>query len=564
MLTSLVFSAAHNPSLNSDVTATINGTLVTASVQLTENQSLVATFTTTGDHVDVGGVMQQSGVTSNNFLGPVSYEVVAADGTTTDYVVAVTAPAGQQAYLKASNPNAGDQFGVSVALSSDGSTLAIGAPNEASHGTGINGAQQSDNSDAGAGAVYVFTRASDMTWSQQAYIKASNTDAGDKFGAAVALSSTGNTLAVGATGESSAFSSNPNDNSCSDSGAVYVFTRTTGTWSQQAYVKAPGPYVNNAFGASVALFGDSVALAVGSTGEPSGIAGMQTDQSAPGAGAVFVYTFASMWNLQGYLKASTIREAESFGASVVFSGDGKTLAVSATNENSAATGVNGNQADTSATGAGAVYVFTVASNIWTQQAYIKASNTGAEDGFGTSVALSNTGNTLAVGATGEASHATGIDGDQTDDSESNAGAVYVFNRTSGTWLQQAYVKPSNTAGQDLFGGGVTLAGDGNTLAVGATGESGNATGINASPAGNASGSGAVYVFTRVQTTWSQQAYVKASNTDAGDGFGASVALPLNGNMLVVGASGESSNATGINGDQTNNAASGAGAVYIFE
>src|SRR6185369_603680 len=90
------------------------------------------------------------------------------------------------AYLKASNTGASDLFGSSVALSADGSTLAVGAYQEASAATGIGG-NQTDNSAGSAGAVYVFTR-SGTTWSQQAYLKASNTGAGDFFGSSVALS----------------------------------------------------------------------------------------------------------------------------------------------------------------------------------------------------------------------------------------------------------------------------------------------------------------------------------------------------------------------------------------
>ena len=90
----------------------------------------------------------------------------------------------QQAYIKASNTDAGDKF-VVIALSGD--TLAVGAPFEDSAATGING-DQSDNSANGSGAVYVYARDGAGVWSQQAYVKASNTDAGDQFGFAVALS----------------------------------------------------------------------------------------------------------------------------------------------------------------------------------------------------------------------------------------------------------------------------------------------------------------------------------------------------------------------------------------
>ena len=129
---------------------------------------------------------------------------------------------------------------------------------------------------------------------------------------------------------------------------------------------------------------------------------------------------------EAYIKASNTDADDFFGRSVALSGDGNTLAVGADREASAATGVNGDQTDNSAFGAGAVYVFTRDSGgVWTQQAYVKASNTDADDTFG-SVALSDDGNTLAVTTVEEASAATGVNGDQADNSASHAGAVYVF------------------------------------------------------------------------------------------------------------------------------------------
>ncbi len=113
----------------------------------------------------------------------------------------------------------------------------------------------------------------------------------------------------------------------------------------------------------------------------------------------------------------------------------------------------------SANDSGAVYVFTPdAAAAFAQQAYIKASNTDAGDVFGNALALS--GDTLAVGAGGEASAATGIDGNQSDNSASQAGAAYVFTRdAAGVWSQQAYIKASNPDSID--------AGCGAGLAVGA-------------------------------------------------------------------------------------------------
>jgi hypothetical protein len=199
-----------------------------------------------------------------------------------------------------------------------------------------------------------------------------------------------------------------------------------------------------------------------------------------------------------------------------------------------------------------------------QQAYLKASNTEADDVFGISVAVA--GDTVVVGAAGESSNATGVDGDQTNNSAVDAGAVYVFARTGNSWIQQAYLKASNTDSGDQFGKVVAIAGD--TVVVGAAGESSNATGIDGDQTNNSAiDAGAAYVFTRNGNTWSQQAYLKASNTedsfttDGGDEFGSSVAI--SGDTLVVGASSESSSATGVDSNQSDNSALFSGAAYVL-
>ena len=74
--------------------------------------------------------------------------------------------------------------------------------------------------------------------------------------------------------------------------------------------------------------------------------------------------------------------------------------------------------------------------------------------------------------------------------------------------------------------------------------------------------GAAYVFVRSGTTWSQQAYLKASNTGAGDDFGSS-GVAVSGDTVVVGRIGEDSNATGVNGNQSDNSAPDSGAAYVF-
>jgi hypothetical protein len=444
---------------------------------------------------------------------------------------------------------------------------------------------------------------------QQAYLKASNTGAGDWFGTNIAVD--GDTLVVGARFEDSAatgINGNQADNSAPDSGAVYVFTRTDGVWSQEAYVKASNTEAGDEFGSWVAVDGDT--LVVGAPLEDSaatGINGNQADNSAPDSGAVYVFTRTDgAWSQQAYLKASNTEAGDWFGATVAVDGD--TLVVGARFEDSAATGINGNQADNSAPDSGAVYVFTRTDGVWSQEAYVKASNTEAGDEFGFWVDLA--ANTLAVGARFEDSAATGINGSQANNSAPDSGAVYVFTRTGGVWSQQAYLKTSNTGAGDRFGSHVAVDSDtlvsgapgegsgavyvfrrtgevwsqqaylkgsnteaddrfgvhvalaGDTVLVSAGGEASAATGINGNQADNsAPNSGAVYVFTRTGGVWSQQAYLKASNTEAGDRFGI---VAVDGDTLVVGALEEASAATGINGNQTDNSAPGSGAVYVFQ
>jgi hypothetical protein len=312
-------------------------------------------------------------------------------------------------------------------------------------------------------------------------------------------------------------------------------------------------------------------LAVAATGEDSnatGVNGDQADNYAENAGAVYVFRRSgSSWAQEAYLKASNTGAGDRFGHSVALSGD--TLAVGATGEDSNATGVNGNQADNYAENAGVTYVFRRSGSTWAQEAYLKASNTGTSDDFGYAVALS--GDTLVVGAPREASDATGVNGNQADTAAIDSGAVYVFRRSGSTWAQEAYVKASNTGFGDQFGVSVAL--DGDTLAVGAWHESSSATGVNGNQADDsAPKSGAVYLFRRAGSTWAHEAYLKASNPDGvdgcgrpyacrpGDNFGTSVTL--DGTTLAVGASGESSSAAGVNGDQADNSAPNSGAVYV--
>jgi hypothetical protein len=524
--------------------------------------TLAATVATAGDYLLIAGAPVASGAPSAELtlsLGdnPVDIVVENAFGWQRTYRLTLRR-AGQLAqyvYAKASNAGADDRLGYRVALSGD--TLVAGAIFEDSAAQGVNG-DQDDHSRSNSGAVYVFRRAG-SAWLQEAYLKASNTGAGDFFGSSVALS--GDVLAVGAFGEDSAaqgVGGDQQDNGATDSGAVYVFRRTGTTWRQEAYLKASNTGDGDNFGSDVALSGDT--LAVGAYLEDSAAPGVGDDvdeNDATDSGAVYVFRrTGATWLLEAFLKASNTGAGDAFGDSVALSGD--TLAVGALFEASEAKGVGGSQDDDSAPDSGAVYVFRRAGTAWLQEAYLKASNTGAGDWFGADTALS--GDTLAVGAYREDSAARGVGGNQADDSGSNSGAVYVFRRTGRVWHQEAYLKASNTGTGDIFGASVSLSGD--TLAVGAMLEASAAKGVGGDQDDNTSdASGAVYVFRRTGAAWRQTVYLKASNTEASDRFGYNVAL--SSDTLAVGAIFEDSEAQGVGGNQDDDSAYASGALYIF-
>jgi hypothetical protein len=405
------------------------------------------------------------------------------------------------------------------------------------------------------------------------YIKASNTETIDQFGNAVSISEDGTRLAVSATSEDSnatGINGNQSNNSSSDSGAVYMFRRDGSIWTQEAYIKASNTGLGDFFGHFLKLSGDGTRLVVSAPLEDSnatGVNGNQSNNSAASAGAVYVFhRSGTIWTQEAYLKASNTEATDGFGNNnVTMSSDGSRIAVGAYNEDSNATGINGNQTNNSASDSGAAYVFKRTGTTWTQEAYIKASNTGAGDSFGRFLDLSGDGTRLVVGATQEQSNATGINGNQSDNSMSRAGAVYVYTRSGTTWTQEAYIKASNTLYSNLFGSAMSLAHDGSRLAVASILEDSPSSGINGSQtqAGTLDDYGAVYMFSRNGTTWVQEAYIKASNPDLDDEFGGTVSLSKYGFKLAVGSRRESSNAIGINGNQSNNSANVSGAAYVF-
>ncbi|MGJ8726365.1 MAG: choice-of-anchor D domain-containing protein [Roseibacillus sp.] len=449
----------------------------------------------------------------------------------------------QQACLTGNAPDFGDEYGYSVAISEDGSTVVVGAYNEDSASTGING-DESDNSRTDSGAVYVYSR-SGGTLTQQAYLKASNAGVNDAFGWSVDIWD--DTIVVGAYREESGIAGinvpgAGSDNSVSLAGAAYVFQRTGTTWSEQAYLKSPDPGLGDRFGYSVAISNERIA--VGSPLEDSGT-NDPTNNSAGNSGAVFLFKrLVGVWSTDDYLKASNLQAGDEFGFSVAL--DSNLLVVGAPLEDS---NLSGNENDNSVGASGAAYVFENNSG-WSQIAYLKANNPDIEDLFGWSVSIA--ADTVLVGAPQEDSNATGVDGDESNNSALDSGAAYVFRPSGSNWSQTSYLKPNTTDAGDRYGVWVTMTKT--TLAVGASLEDSSSVNVNGDESDNSVGaSGSVRVYISWGGSWLEKAYLKASEVGSSYTFGQALAISDFG--MVVGSRGVRSG--------PGNTTSGAAYVYDF-
>lgn len=350
----------------------------------------------------------------------------------------------------------------------------------------------------------------------------------------------------------------------------------TDSVSMIGYMKPFDPVTFSQFGYAMAYSADGGTLAVGTC--PQGV--------IPDTGSVYVFTnTGAEWVQQAKLHGSREAGNYGFGCAVALSGAGDVLAVGAGGDSSSLTGVDPVGGDLAATSSGAAYVFRRTDGIWAEEAYIKASNTGANDGFGRALALAGDGATLAVAASSEDSSATGVftalpHGAEDNDNAADSGAVYVFTHDElAGWAQQAYIKAANAQGGDRFGSAVALAENGATLAAGSTGEDSAGFGAN-DDCGSAQAqdncltdSGGAYVFTRTAGVWSQLDFLKAQTPGLGDGFGSALALSANGGVLAVGAPFEDSAATGVDGNAVDdcdlaedarvNCALNSGAAYLF-
>lgn len=398
----------------------------------------------------------------------------------------------QQAYLKSSHPDLGDDFGRAVAI--DGDRIVIGAPYEDS-AIGING-DGANNGAPNSGAAYVFERVG-TTWSQRAILKGVIPGLQDHFGTDVAVQ--GDRIVVTAKDEDSnatGVGGNPGNNAAQNSGAAHVFEFSGGAWSQTAYLKASNTEAGDQFGFSVALEGHRIVVGAPHEDSTSNVVnGSQSNNSEDSRGAAYLFEFnGSSWAQQAYLKGrgrlSPGWDPMLFGSDVDLSAT--TIAIGAPWEDSRSTGVNGNpNSFWSRSRSGAVFLFTLQLGAWSESTYIKASNSYTGGLFGSGVAID--GSLIFVGSAGERSVSAGINGSQQLLGGQGSGAAYSFVRTPTSWRQDAFIKQTNPDRDDSFGSAISLSGDYGM--IGAPRESSSSSGVNGDESDNSAlDSGATYAI----------------------------------------------------------------------
>ncbi len=378
-------------------------------------------------------------------------------------------------------------FGYSADISADGTTVLVGA--------------RDDTTDDGeTGSVYAFDRGGDG-WQQAGKFVPDGASGGENVGDALAVAADGTTAVVGAP---DAYGPNGTD------GAVYVIERDGDDWQQAAELGLPTDSDVESFGDGVDISADGSTVVVGSSSISA--------PADPTAGSVSVFSsVGGNWQLTAMPGDDDVEYDDGFGGYVAISGDGSTLAVGDT---LTSTAVNDST--------GIAYVFTRSGDTWSQAASLVPEDVSEDARFGSSLSLSEDGETLAVGAVQ----------DETDDGF-DAGSAYVFSTDGTTWQREAKLLPDERTASDRFGT-VDISGDGQLAVIGAIGAN---TGEYEAGAG--------YVFER-DNDWQQAAEIVPDQLAEHDGFGGDVAISGDGTRALFAAGGD--NEIGPN----------AGATYTFD
>lgn len=325
-----------------------------------------------------------------------------------------------EAALRASDAAAGDQFGCSVAMSSDGMRAIVGAcSDDTAAGTG-------------AGTARVFVRTG-STWAEEATLRASDAATFDGFGYSVSLNADATLALVGSPDDDTSAGAN--------AGSARVFARTGATWTEQATLAASDGAAGDWLGSWVSLSADGSRALVGAEGDDV------TGGADAGSARVFARA-ATTWTEEATLTAFEGGGGDHFGVSVALSGDSTRAIVGAVNDDTDA-GVD----------AGSAWVFVRSGVTWSREVMLVAPDGATGDRFGLAVGLSADGSSALVGAWHDETSAGG-----------SAGSARLFTRSGMTWLASVPLTSSGASAGDLFGVAVALSADGTRAVVGAQGD----------------------------------------------------------------------------------------------
>jgi hypothetical protein len=420
---------------------------------LLQQAQLSATNVTAGS--DVGESVAVSGDGSTVVVGATG----ANSGEGAVYVF--SEPAGgwtsgtQTATLTASSGTSGEEFGMSVGVSSDGSTVVVGAPE-----TTVSG-----NADQGTAYVFAKPAGGWASNTQTATLEESSGASNDKFGDSVSVSGNGSTVVAGAAYATVATNS-------AGHGAAYVFSEPGGGWTSTT-PRTPTATLTTSNSGNIVYLGSAVAISSDGSTIAAGAASA-TVGSVSGQGEVFIFSEpGGGWASEtqtSRLTASTGVSGDGLGWSVAVSASGSTVVSGALYAPDSGGGV----------GPGAAYVFSEPAQGWpseptgTQTATLTASNTAVGD-FGESVAVSSAaGSTVVVGAPFQ-----GFGG-----STEQEGAAYVFSEPSGGWASETQTTELSASNGVTFGWSVAASADGSSVIASALGTF----------VGTTEGAGAAYVF----------------------------------------------------------------------
>lgn len=398
-------------------------------------------------------------------------------------------PVNEQQILTASDKVAADNFGIRVSISADGTRLVVGAYF----------ADPSGLSAAGKAYIYVKTNG---VWVQEAVLTASNKATNDYFGVGVSMCADGTRVAIGAY--------NKTVGGLASAGAVYVFSRSGSTWTQEAILTASDKAAADQLGQGLAIDATGTRVVAGAL-----------ESGANNAGAAYVFSRSgTVWAQEAKLTASDGASIDYLGLSASITANGDRVLVSSYGADV------GGTAD-----AGAAYVFVRSGTSWTQEAKLSASDKAVSDNFSFRVNISSDGTRAIIGA--HNADPSGV---------ASAGKAYIFIRSGSTWSEEAILTASNKAANDLFGADVNISSDGSIAAVAAY----------SSEFAGYTDCGVVYLFTRTGSTWSQQAILSASDKGNTSYFGHSLDMDETASTLLIGA---------LNASPSGVA--GAGSAYIF-